>query len=56
MFRGRKRNSLELAHSCPMSFQDQIIRETEEGEKSCQISYGCRRVKLPGKGNRLTLW
>ena len=55
VFRGRSRNVLELAQSCPMSFHDQVIRETEEGEKTCQISYGFRRVKLPGKKQQLFL-
>jgi hypothetical protein len=55
VFRGRKRNSLELAGSCPMSFHDQIIRETEEGEKAFQISYGFRRVKLLGNKQQLFL-
>jgi hypothetical protein len=55
MFRGCKRNSLELARSCPMNFHDQIIRETEEGEKTYQISYGFRRVKLPGSKQPLFL-
>jgi hypothetical protein len=53
--RGRKRNSLELARSCRMAFHDQIIRETHEGEKACQISYGFRRVKLPGRKQQLYL-
>lgn len=55
MVRGRKRNSLELALSCRMNFHDQIVRETEEGEKTCQISYGFRRVKLPGNHQQLYL-
>jgi hypothetical protein len=55
VFRGRKRNSLQVAEGCPMRFHEQIIRESEEGEKLCQISYGLRRVKLPGKKHPLTL-
>lgn len=55
MVRGRKRNSLELARGCPVSFHDQIVRETEEGEKTYQIRYGFRRVKLPGKKQQLYL-
>lgn len=55
MVRGRKRNSLQLARGCRMGFHDQIVRETEEGEKTCQISYGFRRVKLPGKKQQLYL-
>jgi hypothetical protein len=53
MVRGRKRNSLELAESCPMRYSDQIVRESEDGEKTCQISYGFRRVKLPGRKQQL---
>jgi hypothetical protein len=55
MVRGRKRNSLELAESCPMRCSDQIVRETQEGEKTCQISYGFRLVKLPGRKQQLYL-
>lgn len=55
MVRGRKRNSFELAESCPMRYSDQIVRETEDGEKTCQISYGFRRVKLPGRKQQLYL-
>lgn len=55
MFRGRKRNSLELAGSCPMLYHDQIIREIEGEEKAIQISYGFRQVELPGRKQRLFL-
>ena len=55
MFRGRKRHSLQLAQSCPMKFREQIVRETHEGEKTFQISYGSRPVKLPGDPEPLLL-
>ena len=55
MFRGRKRNSLELAMSCPMNFRDQVVREVEGQEKAIPISYGFRYVKLPDRKERLCL-
>jgi len=55
IFRGKKRNSLELAQGCPVSFHEQIIRETERGEEARQVSYGFRRVKLPGNSQPLFL-
>jgi hypothetical protein len=45
----------KLADNCPMLFRDQIIKETKEGEKTYQIEYGFRRVKLPGKKQQLYL-
>ncbi|MGC9424161.1 transposase [Vibrio sp.] len=51
--RGKRKNALQLAASCPMFFSDQIIKETKDGEKIYQIQYGFRKVKLPGNKQQL---
>lgn len=48
-YRGKNRRVNDLAESCPMLYRDQIVKETREGEKTYQIEYGFRRVKMPGK-------
>lgn len=51
--RGRKHNALRMAENCPMFFSDQIVKETKDGEKTYQIQYGFRKVKLPGHKQQL---
>jgi hypothetical protein len=55
LVRGRKRNMSKVAENCPMYFRDQIVKETREGEKTYQIEYGYRKVKLPGHKQQLYL-
>lgn len=51
--RGKRKNALKLALRCPMYFSDQITKETKGGEKTYQIQYGFRKVKLPGHKQQL---
>ncbi|AKJ63636.1 transposase [Kiritimatiella glycovorans] len=48
-YRGKNSRALDLAESCPMLYRDQLVKETREGEKTYQIEYGFRRVRMPGK-------
>ena len=53
VFRGRKRLALDIAQGCPMLYADRIVRESKQGERSYQIDYGFRKVKLPGRTEEL---
>jgi len=53
VFRGRKRPALDIAQGCPTLYADRIVRESKEGERSYQIEYGFRKVKLPGRNEQL---
>ncbi len=48
-YRGKNTRVNDLAESCPMLYRDQVVKETRDGEKTYQIEYGFRRVKMPGK-------
>jgi hypothetical protein len=53
VYRGKKVVAEELARSCPLLYRDRIIKEDKEQEQAYTISYGFRRVKLPGRKERL---
>jgi hypothetical protein len=53
VFRGRNRPALDIAQGCPTPYADCIVRESKEGERSYQIEYGFRKVKLPGRNEQL---
>jgi len=44
-----------IALRCPMLYADQVVRERDGRERTYQIAYGYRRVKLPGRCEKLTL-
>jgi hypothetical protein len=52
-FRGRNRPAPDIAQGCPTLYADRIVRESKEGERSYQIEYGFRKVKLPGRNEQL---
>jgi hypothetical protein len=53
LYRGKKVVAEELARNCPLLYTDRVIREDKEHEQAYTISYGFRRVKLPGRKERL---
>jgi len=55
LFRGRMRPTIDIAQGCPILYADRIVRETKDGERSYQIEYGFRKVKLPGRNEQLYL-
>jgi hypothetical protein len=53
VYRGNKVVAEELARSCPLLYTDRIIKEDKEQEQVYTISYGFRKVRLPGRTERL---
>jgi hypothetical protein len=53
VYRGKKVVAEQLAQSCPLLYTDRVIKEDKEQEQAYTISYGFRRVKLPGRQERL---
>lgn len=45
----------DTALRCPMLYADRVVREKDGKERIYQIQYGYRRVKLPGRREKLTL-
>ena len=52
---GRLVLARDIALRCPMLYSDQVVREKDGKERTYQIAYGYRRVKLPGRCEKLTL-
>jgi hypothetical protein len=52
---GRAVQAEELAAGCRMLYTEQVIREKDGKEVSCQVEYGYRKVKLPGRDEKLTM-
>jgi hypothetical protein len=44
-----------IALGCPMLYAERVIRDEDGKERTYRIEYGYRRVKLPGRRERLTL-
>jgi hypothetical protein len=55
VYRGRASRATELAAGCRMLYTEQVIREKDGKEQSCQIQYGYRKVKLPGRDEKITM-
>lgn len=55
VYRGRAVRAAELAAGCRMLYTEQVIREKDGKEVSCQVEYGYRKVKLPGRDEKLTM-
>jgi hypothetical protein len=55
VYRGRAVRAAELAAGCRMLYTEQVIREKDGKEQSCQIQYGYRKVKLPGRNEKITM-
>jgi len=52
---GQLARAREIALRCPMLYADHVVREKDGKERTYQIAYGYRRVKLPGRREKLTL-
>jgi hypothetical protein len=55
VFRGRLRAARDVAEGCPMRYADRIVKEESGGEKSLQLEYGFRPVRLPERNEQLCL-
>jgi hypothetical protein len=55
VYRGRKVLGMDVAAWCPMLYADRITREDSSGEKVHNVEYGFRKVRLPGRKERLAL-
>jgi hypothetical protein len=55
VYRGKEVIALDLAESCPLLYSDRVIKEEKGEEKSYTVSYGFRKVRLPGREERLYL-
>ena len=53
VYRGKTVVAEELARSCPLLYTDRLIKEDKEEEQAYTISYGFRKVTLPGSKERL---
>ena len=48
-------SALTIAEGCPGLFNEYIAREEKTGEHPLQLEVGCRKVRLPGRTEELTL-
>ena len=55
IFNGKPREELHVALGCPMKYAETIVKETRKGEKTYQLEFGARKVKLPGRTEQMTL-
>ena len=55
IYRGKKVLAIHLATSCSMPYRERIIKQEGSAEKVHNIEVGFRRVKLPGRKERLAL-
>ncbi len=55
IFNGKPREELEVAEGCAMKYAETIVKETRKGEKTYRLEFGARKVKLPGRGEQMTL-
>jgi len=54
-FRGRCRLAEDIARGCPSYYQETVVKETVGEEKTYRLTYGFRRVRLPGRAEELSL-
>lgn len=55
VYRGREVLALSLAESCPLLYRERVVREDKGEEKAYTVEYGFRKVRLPGRKERLYL-
>jgi len=53
IYRGKKVLGIHLAGSCRIPYRERIIKQEGSAEKVYNIEVGFRRVKLPGRKERL---
>ena len=47
--------AVDLARSCPMLFNETVVKEEAGQERLVHLSCGMRKVRLPGRREELTL-
>jgi hypothetical protein len=55
LVRGKRRVAADLAQGCPRYYSTTVIREKKGKEKIYRLSFGFRKVKLPGRDEGLYL-
>jgi len=54
-FKGKKHLASELARTCPATYRETVIRETDKGERRYTLELGERLVRLPGREEALRM-
>lgn len=55
VYRGKEILALSLAESCPLLYRERVVKEDKGQEKAYTVEYGFRKVRLPGRKERLYL-
>lgn len=55
LYRGRKILAQELANNCPLPYAEKVVKEEKGKERIYIVQFGFRRVRLPGREERLSL-
>jgi len=55
VYRGKEVLALSLAESCPLLYRERVVKEDKGEEKAYTVEYGFRKVRLPGRKERLYL-
>jgi len=55
VYRGKEVLALRLAERCPLLYRERVVKEEKGEEKAYTVDYGFRRVRLPGRKERLYL-
>lgn len=55
IYRGKRLSAQQLAESCPLPYMEKIVKEEGKEEKIYFLEFGMRRVKLPERGEQLSL-
>jgi hypothetical protein len=53
VYRGKEVLAATLAERCPLVYRERVVKEDKGEEKAYSISYGFRKVRLPGRKERL---
>jgi len=55
VFRGRLRAAEDIAQGCLLPYAETIVKEDKDTEKTYHLTYGFRKVRLPGREEQLWL-
>jgi hypothetical protein len=53
LYRGEEILAVTLAERCPLLYSERVVKEDKGEEKAYNISYGFRKVRLPGRKEQL---
>jgi len=53
VFRGRLRTAEDIARGCSLPYAETIVKEDKNKEKTYHLTYGFRKVRLPGRREQL---